>query len=141
MFKYNRTIPIVHVYVILNYNQCAIMSCIKIFFRIRTIIVFNWLTDVLVRLLLCLTHTVQWVLLMGQKYQVGNYSLTDFAHLILIPLGNWLTVFSWLLLGVRILDGPMTDSLEAMAFNSKMHINDIYSCRSVSIMEVKLTVK
>jgi len=36
----------------------------------------------------------------------------------------------------------MTDSLEAMAFNSKMHINDIYSCRSVSInMEVKLTVK
>lgn len=30
--------------------------------------------------------------------------------------------------GVRILDGPMTDSLEAMAFNSKMHINDIYSC-------------
>ena len=36
-------------------------------------------------------------------------------------------------LGVRILDGPMTDSLEAMAFNSKMHINDIYSCRSVSL--------
>jgi len=30
--------------------------------------------------------------------------------------------------GVRILDGPMTDSLEAMAFNSKMHVNDIYSC-------------
>ena len=34
--------------------------------------------------------------------------------------------------GVRILDGPMTDSLEAMAFNSKMHVNDIYSCRLVS---------
>ncbi|XP_031553978.1 proprotein convertase subtilisin/kexin type 7-like [Actinia tenebrosa] len=30
--------------------------------------------------------------------------------------------------GVRILDGPMTDSLEAMAFNTKLHINDIYSC-------------
>ncbi|XP_048581194.1 proprotein convertase subtilisin/kexin type 7 isoform X2 [Nematostella vectensis] len=30
--------------------------------------------------------------------------------------------------GVRILDGPMTDSLEAMAFNTKMHVNDIYSC-------------
>lgn len=30
--------------------------------------------------------------------------------------------------GVRILDGPMTDSLEAMAFNSKMYVNDIYSC-------------
>ena len=37
--------------------------------------------------------------------------------------------------GVRILDGPMTDSLEAMAFNSKMHVNDIYSCRSVSMMK------
>jgi hypothetical protein len=30
--------------------------------------------------------------------------------------------------GVRILDGPMTDSLEAMAFNMKDQINDIYSC-------------
>ncbi|XP_065071198.1 proprotein convertase subtilisin/kexin type 7-like [Rhopilema esculentum] len=30
--------------------------------------------------------------------------------------------------GIRILDGPMTDSLEAMAFNTKMDINDIYSC-------------
>lgn len=37
-----------------------------------------------------------------------------------------------LMTGVRILDGPMTDSLEAMAFNSKMHVNDIYSCRLVS---------
>lgn len=88
---------IVHVYVNLNYNQCAIICCIttKIIYLttykdIRTIIIFNWLTDVLVRLLLCLTHTVQWVLLMGQKYQVRNYSLTDFAHLIInmdfIPL-------------------------------------------------------
>ena len=31
-------------------------------------------------------------------------------------------------LGVRILDGPMTDSLEAMAFNMKDQVNDIYSC-------------
>ena len=61
----------------------------KVIFCIRTIIaVVNWLTDVLVKLLLYPTHTVQWVLLMGQKYQVRNYSLTDFAHLILIPLGN-----------------------------------------------------
>ncbi|XP_046858835.1 proprotein convertase subtilisin/kexin type 7-like, partial [Xenia sp. Carnegie-2017] len=30
--------------------------------------------------------------------------------------------------GVRILDGPMTDSLEAMAFNMKNQVNDIYSC-------------
>jgi len=44
-------------------------------------------------------------------------------------------VHTMFLSGVRILDGPMTDSLEAMAFNSKMHINDIYSCRSVSMMK------
>ncbi|XP_059166219.1 proprotein convertase subtilisin/kexin type 7-like [Physella acuta] len=30
--------------------------------------------------------------------------------------------------GLRILDGVMTDSLEAEAFNKKMDINDIYSC-------------
>lgn len=30
--------------------------------------------------------------------------------------------------GIRILDGPMTDSLEAMAFNTKSDVNDIYSC-------------
>ncbi|XP_072049792.1 proprotein convertase subtilisin/kexin type 7-like [Amphiura filiformis] len=30
--------------------------------------------------------------------------------------------------GVRLLDGPMTDSLEATAFNKHMSVNDIYSC-------------
>lgn len=30
--------------------------------------------------------------------------------------------------GIRILDGPMTDSLEAMAFNTKSEVNDVYSC-------------
>ena len=30
--------------------------------------------------------------------------------------------------GIRILDGPMTDSLEAMAFNTKSNVNDVYSC-------------
>ncbi|KAH9510234.1 Proprotein convertase subtilisin/kexin type 7 [Bulinus truncatus] len=30
--------------------------------------------------------------------------------------------------GLRVLDGAMTDSLEAEAFNKKMDINDIYSC-------------
>lgn len=30
--------------------------------------------------------------------------------------------------GIRLLDGPMTDSLEAEAFNKKFDINDIYSC-------------
>ena len=36
--------------------------------------------------------------------------------------------FSTSCLGVRILDGPMTDSLEAMAFNMKDQVNAIYSC-------------
>uniref|UniRef100_H2YUL1 P/Homo B domain-containing protein n=1 Tax=Ciona savignyi TaxID=51511 RepID=H2YUL1_CIOSA len=30
--------------------------------------------------------------------------------------------------GIRILDGPMTDSIEATAFNKHMDVNDIYSC-------------
>lgn len=33
--------------------------------------------------------------------------------------------------GIRILDGPMTDVLEASAFMKKYDVNDIYSCRSV----------
>lgn len=31
--------------------------------------------------------------------------------------------------GLKVLDGPMTDSLEAKAFNKNSQINDIYSCR------------
>ncbi|CAI9722533.1 convertase subtilisin kexin type 7-like [Octopus vulgaris] len=30
--------------------------------------------------------------------------------------------------GLRVLDGPLTDGLEATAFNKNMQINDIYSC-------------
>ncbi|XP_072886232.1 proprotein convertase subtilisin/kexin type 7-like isoform X1 [Hemitrygon akajei] len=30
--------------------------------------------------------------------------------------------------GIRVLDGPLTDSIEAMAFNKHFQINDIYSC-------------
>ena len=30
--------------------------------------------------------------------------------------------------GIRVLDGPMTDSLEAMAFNKHLMVNDVYSC-------------
>ncbi|KAH3703105.1 hypothetical protein DPMN_078134 [Dreissena polymorpha] len=30
--------------------------------------------------------------------------------------------------GMRLLDGPLTDSLEAQAFTEKIQINDIYSC-------------
>ncbi|XP_061169906.1 proprotein convertase subtilisin/kexin type 7-like [Saccostrea echinata] len=30
--------------------------------------------------------------------------------------------------GLKVLDGPMTDSLEAQAFNKHLQINDIYSC-------------
>ena len=33
--------------------------------------------------------------------------------------------------GIRLLDGPMTDGLEAQAFMKNMDINDIYSCRYV----------
>ena len=30
--------------------------------------------------------------------------------------------------GIRVLDGPITDSMEATAFNKHLEINDIYSC-------------
>ncbi|XP_035478323.2 proprotein convertase subtilisin/kexin type 7 isoform X3 [Scophthalmus maximus] len=30
--------------------------------------------------------------------------------------------------GIRVLDGPLTDSLEAIAFNKHYQVNDIYSC-------------
>ncbi|XP_012932057.1 proprotein convertase subtilisin/kexin type 7 isoform X5 [Heterocephalus glaber] len=30
--------------------------------------------------------------------------------------------------GIRVLDGPLTDSMEAVAFNKHYQINDIYSC-------------
>ncbi|XP_060901607.1 proprotein convertase subtilisin/kexin type 7 [Labrus mixtus] len=30
--------------------------------------------------------------------------------------------------GIRVLDGPLTDSLEAVAFNKHYQVNDIYSC-------------
>ncbi|KAJ0063832.1 hypothetical protein NL108_011079, partial [Boleophthalmus pectinirostris] len=32
------------------------------------------------------------------------------------------------ILGIRVLDGPLTDSLEAIAFNKHYQVNDIYSC-------------
>jgi len=37
--------------------------------------------------------------------------------------------------GIRILDGPMTDVLEASAFMKKYEINDVYSCRSVNSLQ------
>ena len=39
--------------------------------------------------------------------------------------------------GIRILDGPMTDVLEASAFMKKYDVNDVYSCRSVSSFTAK----
>lgn len=34
------------------------------------------------------------------------------------------------LVGIRVLDGPLTDSMEAVAFNKHYQVNDVYSCRS-----------
>lgn len=33
--------------------------------------------------------------------------------------------------GIRMIDGPMTDAMEATAFTKHMGVNDIYSCRCV----------
>lgn len=37
-------------------------------------------------------------------------------------------------LGIRLLDGPLTDSLEAVAFNKHYQVNDIYSCRFLACL-------
>ena len=34
--------------------------------------------------------------------------------------------------GIRVLDGPLTDSMEAVAFNKHYQVNDVYSCRCQS---------
>lgn len=36
--------------------------------------------------------------------------------------------------GIRVLDGPLTDSLEAVAFNKHYQVNDIYSCRFLAYL-------
>ena len=35
--------------------------------------------------------------------------------------------------GLKVLDGPMTDSLEAEAFTKNIHKIDVYSCRQVHV--------
>lgn len=53
-------------------------------------------------------------------------SCTLFAQLALIRFSH---VHCPLSAGIRVLDGPLTDSMEAIAFNKHYQINDIYSCR------------
>lgn len=38
--------------------------------------------------------------------------------------------------GIRVLDGPLTDSLEAVAFNKHYQVNDIYSCRFLACLSL-----
>lgn len=49
-----------------------------------------------------------------------------FTQLALIPFSHFHCLLS---AGIRVLDGPLTDSMEAIAFNKHYQINDIYSCR------------
>lgn len=42
--------------------------------------------------------------------------------------------------GIRLLDGPMTDGLEAQAFMKNMDVNEVYSCRCVIVMCVVVGV-
>lgn len=42
--------------------------------------------------------------------------------------------------GIRVLDGPLTDSLEAVAFNKHYQVNDIYSCRFLPRLSVGLFI-
>ncbi|KAK6963898.1 proprotein convertase subtilisin/kexin type 7 [Biomphalaria glabrata] len=46
----------------------------------------------------------------------------------MLLLNKNIFIVSLYLSGLRVLDGAMTDSMEAEAFNKKMDVNDIYSC-------------
>lgn len=60
-----------------------------------------------------------------------NHHGTRCAGEIAAAPNNFCTVgvaFGSRIAGIRVLDGPLTDSIEAIAFNKHFQINDIYSC-------------
>ncbi|XP_071305823.1 proprotein convertase subtilisin/kexin type 7 isoform X2 [Agelaius tricolor] len=62
----------------------------------------------------------------------GNHHGTRCAgEIAAVPNNSFCTVgvaFGSRIAGIRVLDGPLTDSMEAIAFNKHYQINDIYSC-------------
>uniref|UniRef100_A0A8V5GUS8 Uncharacterized protein n=1 Tax=Melopsittacus undulatus TaxID=13146 RepID=A0A8V5GUS8_MELUD len=63
----------------------------------------------------------------------GNHHGTRCAgEIAAVPNNSFCTVgvaYGSRIAGIRVLDGPLTDSMEAIAFNKHYQINDIYSCR------------
>lgn len=49
--------------------------------------------------------------------------------LVILSVLPSICVFVRVLVGIRVLDGPLTDSMEAVAFNKHYQVNDVYSCR------------
>ncbi|NWZ27557.1 PCSK7 convertase, partial [Asarcornis scutulata] len=62
----------------------------------------------------------------------GNHHGTRCAgEIAAVPNNSFCTVgvaYGSRIAGIRVLDGPLTDSMEAIAFNKHYQINDIYSC-------------
>ncbi|NXO00328.1 PCSK7 convertase, partial [Rhinopomastus cyanomelas] len=62
----------------------------------------------------------------------GNHHGTRCAgEIAAVPNNSFCTVgvaYGSRIAGIRVLDGPLTDSMEAVAFNKHYQINDIYSC-------------
>ncbi|XP_068844529.1 proprotein convertase subtilisin/kexin type 7 isoform X2 [Capricornis sumatraensis] len=62
----------------------------------------------------------------------GNHHGTRCAgEIAAVPNNSFCAVgvaFGSRIAGIRVLDGPLTDSMEAVAFNKHYQINDIYSC-------------
>ncbi|KTF79162.1 hypothetical protein cypCar_00020673, partial [Cyprinus carpio] len=59
---------------------------------------------------------------------VLGYFKTAFTPLVLLSTLPIICVFVHVLVGIRVLDGPLTDSMEAVAFNKHYQVNDVYSC-------------
>ncbi|XP_077313113.1 proprotein convertase subtilisin/kexin type 7 isoform X2 [Lithobates pipiens] len=65
------------------------------------------------------------------KFSDNRHGTRCAGEIAAVPNNNFCAVgvaYGSRVAGIRVLDGPLTDSMEAIAFNKHYQINDIYSC-------------
>ncbi|KAM9299047.1 proprotein convertase subtilisin/kexin type 7 [Gastrophryne carolinensis] len=65
------------------------------------------------------------------KFSDNHHGTRCAGEIAAVPNNNFCAVgvaYGSKVAGIRVLDGPLTDSMEAIAFNKHYQINDIYSC-------------
>ncbi|XP_073458466.1 proprotein convertase subtilisin/kexin type 7 [Aquarana catesbeiana] len=65
------------------------------------------------------------------KFSDNHHGTRCAGEIAAVPNNNFCAVgvaYGSRVAGIRVLDGPLTDSMEAIAFNKHYQINDIYSC-------------